>query len=271
LIVDTHVHVLSPDRTRYPRNYALDMAWAKEDLSVEQLAEQMRAAGISRATLVQAFAAYQYDNRYLRAAQAAFPDLFVAIGMVDPMADDAARRVDELVGEGGFSGIRVLLLAPALRLDDEGLFPFYRRCAANVVPLTVLTRPAKLAELDRVLRSFPQLPVVVEHLGLCTFEAGPPYAECNALFALAQHENVSLKFSTINLRAAAKGRASIESLLSALVARFGAGRLMWGSDFPSTREMELPGLFSFARESLAFLEAKDQAAIFGGNAMELWS
>jgi predicted TIM-barrel fold metal-dependent hydrolase len=266
LIFDTHVHVLSPDRTRYPRNFALDMAWAKGDLAVEQLADQMQAAGIGKATLVQAFAAYQYDNRYLRDAQAIFPEMFVAIGMVDPLAEDAARRVDE----GGFSGIRVLLLAPEPKLDDERLFPFYRRCAARGVPLMVLTRSAKLGELDKVLRSLPELRVVVEHLGLCSFEAGAPYAECNQLFALAQHENASLKFSTINLRAATKGKASIESLFSMLAERFGARRLMWGSDFPSTSESGLPGLLAFARESLAFLPAKDQAAIFGGNALELW-
>jgi predicted TIM-barrel fold metal-dependent hydrolase len=270
LIVDTHVHVLSPDRTRYPRNFALDMAWAKGDLAVEELARKMRAAGIHKATLVQAFAAYQYDNRYLRDARATLPDLFVAIGMVDPLAEDAARQVDELVGECGFSGIRVLLLAPEPRLDDERLFPLYRRCAARRVPLTVLTRPAKLEELHKVLRSLPDLRVVIEHLGLCTFEAGPPYAECNQLFVLAQHENLSLKFSTINLRAATKGKASIESLFSLLRERFGARRLMWGSDFPSTSESDLPELFAFAREGLAFLAAQDQAAVFGGNALELW-
>jgi predicted TIM-barrel fold metal-dependent hydrolase len=111
---------------------------------------------------------------------------------------------------------------------------------------------------------------VVEHLGLCSFEAGAPYTECSELFALAQHENASLKFSTINLRAATKGKASIESVFSTLVARFGARRLMWGSDYPSTSESGLPGLLALARESLAFLPAKDQAAIFGGSALELW-
>src|SRR5947207_15473450 len=77
--VDTQAHVVSADQERYPLNPPgteaaafIDSRWFDAPaLAAEDLLGRMDATGIDRAVLVQAFSAYQYDNRYTAAAAAA--------------------------------------------------------------------------------------------------------------------------------------------------------------------------------------------------------
>ena len=57
---------------------------------------------------------------------------------------------------------------------------------------------------------------------------------------------------------------------TALLERFGARRLMWGSNFPMDNRRGIPGLLALAQETLGFVSASDRALMFGGNALALW-
>ena len=67
MIVDSHVHVVSPDRERYPLGVedpsAPHAAWVR-DMAVEELLELMDGAGIDKTVIVQAVGAYRYDSSY---------------------------------------------------------------------------------------------------------------------------------------------------------------------------------------------------------------
>ena len=269
MIVDTHAHVLSPDRERYRRDFKLSgMDWAKLDLPAAALLAEMDAAGIGRATVAQAFSAYGYDNSYLAAALAEHPQRFTGVCMVDPLDPGAPRELDRLVKEQGFVGLRFLILGPDLRVDDQRVTRLMAQSAVLGIPVTVLTKPEKFGELDGALQTVPQATVILEHLGLAAFDDGPPYT--SAIFGLARHSNAHIKFSSINFAPAKKGRSTVPALFKRLLETFGAERLMWGSDFPATREGGLKGLLQMAQSELAFLPAREREAIFGGNAARLY-
>ena len=53
--------------------------------------------------------------------------------------------------------------------------------------------------------------------------------------------------------------------------RFGAGRLIWGSNFPATYEPSYGEMAAMGREAVGFLTPDDRDAVLGGNAQRLWN
>jgi predicted TIM-barrel fold metal-dependent hydrolase len=100
-------------------------------------------------------------------------------------------------------------------------------------------------------------------------DAGPPYAAAEPLFRLVDHPNVHLKLTSVIVRNSRKGQATPESFFRRVVSEFGASRIAWGSNFPTTPG-SLPELLAEARSALAWASAEDQAWIFGRTAQKLY-
>src|SRR5437588_590269 len=83
--------------------------------------------------------------------------------------------------------------------------------------------------------------------------------------ALAGYPSVYLKLTPRTFTEARKGKASPETFFPKLVAAFGASRLAWGSNYPSSEGL-LPELLALAKSSLASLPQSDQDWIFGKTA-----
>ncbi|ABE36892.1 amidohydrolase family protein [Paraburkholderia xenovorans LB400] len=271
LLIDTHAHVLSPDRTTFPRDYGLDMAWARGDLSAQQLVAAMDESSISKTLLIQAYSAYRYDNSYLESVIGEFPDRFAGVCMVDPLARDVSDRLTSLIVDRKFAGTRIVIVQPEPRLDDPAMAPFYETCAELRTPLCVLTIPPKLKELEVPLSQWPSLQVVVEHLGLIHTASGDSVSKERPLLDLARFPNCILKFSTISLRVAAAFEGGAQGQFERLIDAFGAQRLMWGSDYPSTPEGGIPGLVNEMHQALDFLPHHDLALLSGEAACRIWS
>jgi len=65
MIIDTHVHVVSGDQRKYPKQvaHAAPGEWVR-DTSAEMLLSLNAQTGIDKTVLVQAYSAYKYDNSY---------------------------------------------------------------------------------------------------------------------------------------------------------------------------------------------------------------
>jgi L-fuconolactonase len=65
MIVDTHVHAVSADQRKYPRQVSPGAPgeWV-QNMSAEMLLALDAQAGIDKTVLVQAYSAYKYDNSY---------------------------------------------------------------------------------------------------------------------------------------------------------------------------------------------------------------
>ena len=139
---------------------------------------------------------------------------------------------------------------------DPGAHPTCERARQLGVPLALQVPASELSRVRQVAERFPDLAVILDHLAHPAVESGPPYADASEFFALAECPNLYLKFSTMNIREANKGKSTPRAFFEALVDRFGPGRLMWGSDFPhSTGSAAAPyrDLVDLAWETLAFL------------------
>jgi predicted TIM-barrel fold metal-dependent hydrolase len=117
---------------------------------------------------------------------------------------------------------------------------------------------------------------VIDPCGGAPVAAGPPYTDAADLFALAQYEQVHVKFSGRNLEVADSGPSSAGEFLAALAGTFGAHRVLWGSNFPNTYGKLPPttdtyvALVNRALGAIAALDSAAQQAIMSGTARALY-
>jgi predicted TIM-barrel fold metal-dependent hydrolase len=273
MIIDTHVHIVAPDRAHYPRK--LDpgnSAWVI-DMPGETMLELMREAGIGRAMLVQAYSAYEFDNNYVADVATMYPDRFASVCIVDPTRPDAGEQLEYWVKNRGVRGLR---LFPAAErdphwLDDPRSFPLWKRAAALDVPVCVCLRFRQLSRLRPVIERHPEVRVALDHLGVPRLADGPPYEAAAPLFDLARLQNVYLKFSSINLYSAAEGKSTPREFFARLLDAFGAPRMMWGSNFPNTYDRALKEQLALALDELSFLPTADRQWLFADTAKSLWA
>jgi len=242
-IFDFHCHY-SPAFFRY-REYRMDQ---------DELIAQMDRHGIARAVLSPAgeFAAYATDegNAFVGAAVHRAPERFTGFATINPWSRGAG--VEALRRAHGNYAVAGLVLHPILQgfeANDPLVFPLVE--AALELDLVIyvtggapyLAMPYKIADLAG---RYPEGRFVMGHAGW-DFHFDVPYCleACPNLWA----------------ETSKNGLANLE----ALAWRFGAARLLFGSDYPFSSykgEMEkinlLPGLDDAGRD-----------AVFGANARRL--
>ncbi len=289
MIVDTHVHVVAADQQKYPRNVAALQTGSADanrgqglttgapgewiqDMTGATILALSADAGIDKTVLVQAYSAYQFDNSYTADSAAEYPDRFTSVCIVDPTQSDAAERLSYWVERRGMRGLRLFTITDGggVRVDDPRTFPVWERAAALGIPICIMTLAEQIPRVRAMLERFPNVTVALDHLAVPHLSAGPPYSSVEPLFELARYPNLYLKFSSVSLYAAQRGKGTTKELFKRLVERFGARRLMWGSNFPATNDRSLKDQYDLARNELAFLPDEDQRWIFGETALTLW-
>jgi L-fuconolactonase len=277
VIVDTHTHVVAVDRLRWPLNPAgVGSDWYTSDpVPVEELAAVTAAAGVDAVVLVQAYGAYTYDNSYVVDAAAHDLTRLVSIGIIDPEAPGAVATLRGLATRPGFTGIRLFPLADPSGpqpewLDDPRTFPVWETCAELGLRVVVCMLAPNFGRLRRVLDRFPDQAVVLDHCGFVDVSGGPPFAGAAELFACAGHANLHLKVTSGVLEAAEAGGHDPRHLVDRLVAEFGADRIVWGTDYPQTRDRPYTDLVALGRHACSRLTARDAELVLGGTAVRLW-
>ena len=280
VVVDTHVHIWSDDLVTYP----MARGWERPPdhrASAERLIEEMDRAGVAAAVLVQT-PWYGEDNRYLVEAMRRYPGRFAAVGYLeDPLAPDAPERLERQYHEDGFRGVRLHLWDVRRGRPDErvtqgvldgAVDPLLRRARALGVPVAFLNRPPSHAAILAVADRFPDLVVVVDHLGHPDPREAPEYPSSRTFFALAERPNVYVKVSNHVLHSRASYPwADLHDYQRRVLERFGPQRLMWGSNFPM--DMPDPGYqqrLDAVRHHLSFLDAEARAWVLGRTALQLW-
>jgi predicted TIM-barrel fold metal-dependent hydrolase len=275
-IVDTHTHVVSPDRVRYPTAPlgGKQSDWSSErPTSAEDLLAAMDAAGVAKAVVVQASTAYGHDNACVADAVEAHGDRLVGVFSVDILAEDAAERIRHW-HRRGLVGFRLFTTGTTMPgqagwIDDPRGFPAWTLAEELRLPIAMQMTAKGIPALRSMMDRFPGVPVLLDHLARPELSDGPPYAQAATLLELAAYPQVVLKLTTRALDLAAQGASTPAALLRELLGRFGAGRIMWGSNFPA----HAGGLRHLLEHSLAALDSvpeAERAEILGGTARRIY-
>jgi predicted TIM-barrel fold metal-dependent hydrolase len=282
MIVDTHVHVFTDDRKRYPQIRDTARAGAIPSITAigqtewplttaEILLAAMDEAGVDKATLVQAYFVYEYDNRYTIDAALAHQDRFTAVVVLDPTDPQSPDTLSAMVEKQKVSGMRFMRgRLPESSLGHPATFPLWERMQALGIPLAIGDRIADISKIRPALDKYPGVKVAFEHswghqVGL------PPYSQLDPLFALAANPNIYIKTAINNIAAARDAGGKPEALYQKLVEVFGAKRIMWSSNYPAhPRFGSIQSRLEESKRVLATLSREDQEWILGRTALSFY-
>ena len=293
MIVDAHLHAYRSadigreEKMGYPIvEYGAGdgVVWSARDGTVADALDALAEAGASHAALLEVFTvpglpfpdgrfwpaepafaehaeALAAGNAWACGVAAEHPEL-LAFVCAHPAVMSAADTADHVAGLGA-AGVKLHTIGQRLDPGDPGLWPLFELCTDRGLPVIAHCGPdrhgrdfATPAAFAPVAERFPRLPLVLAHLG------GGLWRDLPALAAACP----GLRFDLSEIVSwTGSERGPTEAELGALVREVGAGRVLFGSDFPwydpaevVTRVERLPGLSSGER-----------AAVLGLNSAEL--
>ena len=275
-VIDIHPHIISDDESRYPPAplFGKRSDWSQErPYTVDTLIAAMDEAGVAKAAVVHSSTTYGFDNSYVVDGCNRFPNRLVAVGSVDVAAGDAVPVIRDWVDKG-LKGLRIFTggstkdFDPA-ELENPAAYPAWELLGELGVPMCIQTGPVGLPQVTDLARRFPGVNIILDHLGRPDVLDGPPYANADSLFALSDMPNIYLKLTPRIFGDVQKGEASAQSFFPKVAAAFGANRMAWGSNFP-TSPGTLAEILATARAGLASLSDGDHDWIFGKTAQGLY-
>lgn len=276
MIVDAHHHLWDPARAEYPW---LTAEWApiRRRFAVEDLAPLLQDCGIDRTVLVQTRSSLEETREFLEvAARTAL--IAGVVGWVDLTDDRVAETIAEVrAGRGGekLVGIRHQVhdekdTAWLLRTDVQlGLEAVGRAGLAY----DLLVRPRELPAAYETARRHSEMRLVIDHLAKPPIKQGGSPQWDAWMPRMAALPNVYCKLSGLVTEADWHGWTVevLKPYVEHALAWFGAGRLIFGSDWPVclvaasyTRVVET------ARQLVRNLPPVETAAIFGENAVTFY-
>ncbi|MGR4866567.1 amidohydrolase family protein [Caulobacter sp. LARHSG274] len=275
-VIDIHPHVISDDEVRYPPAplFGKRSDWSQErPCVVETLIAAMDEAGVAKAAVVHSSTTYGFDNSYVIDACNRYGDRLNAVGSVDVRAPDAIETIKAWT-DRGLAGLRIFTggstkdFDPS-ELEDESAYPAWELLGELGLTMCIQTGPVGLPQVTTLARRFPNVPIILDHLARPEVADGPPYEAAQSLFDLAEIPSIYLKLTPRIMGDSVKGAATAETFFPKLVEAFGAHRLAWGSNFP-TSPGTLSEILATAKQRLASLSDEDQSWVFGKTALSLY-
>jgi predicted TIM-barrel fold metal-dependent hydrolase len=263
-IVDAQVHLWkpnTPDRP-WPPNTVPQLP---EPFGYDSLLPMMNEAGVDRVVIVPPGWEGIY-NDYGLEAHAKYPDRLAFMGRIpldDPRSTQFLLRWKE---QPGMLGIRVTFNSQAAAYRSgavDWLWPVAEKAGIPIM----FYAPGNLAFFAGVAERQPQLPLIIDHMGL-----SPEITKANtrdgaiaAAVALAKYPNVSVKLSSAPL-------FSVESypfrdmtpFIERLFGAFGPQRCHWGTDMTNSfAKASYRQRVTHFTEELAFLSEDDKDWVMG--------
>ena len=272
--VDAHHHLWDPRTRDYPWMAGPAFDPIRRPYGLDDLRARTAAAGIGRTVLVQTVADSSETEEFLKLAAASDGLIAGVVGWVDLEAPDVAgalERLRSLPGGGRLVGVRHQVQDEP---DPDWLGrPQVRRGlravaeAGLVYDLLVLV--PQLDSAVAAARELPQGRFVLDHAAKPPIASGAMEPWAGGIGALARLPNVACKLSGLVTEArwddwdAARIRPYAEHVLAA----FGPGRVLFGSDWPVCElAASYEAVHRLAGELLEGLGPDEREMVMGGNA-----
>lgn len=245
--------------------------------SIEQLAYEMDNNGVDKALIVCAGIEGNPDNnQYVNEKTQAYGDRFVYVIDVDSRwqesyhTDGAAERLEHAVQRWHPVGFTHYLLDDA----DEGAWlhsdagsAFFEVASSQGLIASIHCLPQHQAHIRKLAALFPQLKILIHHMGHPKVIEPETQAE---VLATATYDNVYVKVSGFyNGTTGPKWDyplADVQPILQGIYQRYGADRLLWGSDYPVCRWFySHRHAIEIVRHHCRFIPAEDMDKIMGRN------
>jgi L-fuconolactonase len=278
LIVDSHHHFWDPSRRDYPW-MGDELASIRKPFGPTELRPLLAAGGVDRTLLVQTVSSVGETGDFLETASAAD---FIAgvvgwVDLTDPAVGKTLAALRKSPGGNYLVGIRHQVHDepdPNWLLRDDVLHGIKTVGDADLV-YDLLVRTRELPAAREVVRRFPDVRFVIDHMAKPRIAAGPRDPEWErAMAAIAELPNVSCKLSGMVTEASWTEwtPADLAPYVHRALDWFGPERCMFGSDWPvcllAASYAEVLQALSYA---LSELNAVEIEGVLGGNAARIYS
>lgn len=231
--IDAHQHFWSLARGDY--DWLTDAPGAlHRDFLPGELQPQHDAAGIVGSVLVQA-APTVAETRFLLGLAARLPGVRGVVGWIDVRSSAAMHQLRVFAADPNFRGIRPMLqeFTDIAWLLDDVVQPVMRALIEHDLSFDALIRADQMATITTLAATYPELQIIVDHGAKPPVASGKIVDWAEALARLAEQPGVSCKLSGLISEAAPGAPIDVVApYAGAIMASFGANRVMWGSDWP---------------------------------------
>jgi L-fuconolactonase len=272
-MIDSHCHLWHPGRGDYgwmpPGDETLDRPYAAAELWREAA-----ACGVQGVVLVQA-APTVNETEYLLGIADAAPFVKGVVGWVDFERPEEAGTLRRLAGHPAFRGVRPMIQDIAdpdwmLRADVQWAFE-----AITDLDLTFdcLGFPRHLGNFATLLGRYPRMRAVLDHCLKPRIRDPAGFDDwAGGITRIAGTTGAFCKLSGLVTEADADWSAeALWPYAEHVLAAFGAGRVMWGSDWPVSRlRGEYGQWLATARQLCARLSPAERDRVFGGTAADFY-
>lgn len=214
--------------------------------SIEQLAYEMDSNGVDKALIVCADIAGNPDNnQYVYQKSGDYGDRFVYAVDVDSRWKEsyhsagAADRLERAVKRWKPVALTHYLLDAAAEgawLHSEAGTAFFEVAMSHGLIASIHCLPGHQAHIRKLAALFPQLTILIHHMGHPKVIEPETQAE---VLATATCDNVYIKVSGFYYGTTQPKwdypLADVQPILQCIYRRYGADRLLWGSDYPVCR------------------------------------
>lgn len=215
------------------------------------------------------------DNRYGLECAAAYPDRFAVAGLVDTLAPNVRDTLSTWLQQPGMVGIRTHMHAAFRERweNDEAMDPFWAAAEEFAIPVSVFV-PGSVKYAERAAERFPNLNLIIDHLGLPQIDRGFEYPEFPLVLTLARFPNVTVKLSTLASRSMT-GYPFVEThtMIKQAYEAFGPDRLLWGTDHTqqlARNRSKYDEEVDLIRKAVDFLTDEERGWILGANACRIY-
>jgi predicted TIM-barrel fold metal-dependent hydrolase len=243
------------------------------------LLKEMDQFGITACVLVQVIY-HGWDNSYVAHSLKEHPDRFRAQGLIDPTDPAVAEKLDFWVREHKLSGMRfspIYYKGKDEWLNAKSSYPLWKKAEELGAIFNFFIDTEQLPRLEDMIKRFPKVRVVIDHLARIDLKANDPLPEFAKLLALAKYPNVWAKVSELCVLSPSGKYPYRDTFawVKRLHDAFGPDRLMWGTGFPgATREQAgrptLRQELDLIEKEIAFFTNEDRKKILGATAGKLW-
>ena len=241
------------------------------------LAPELAAQGISGTVLVQTISSEDETREFLELA-ASTDCVWGVVGWVDLTSAHVGGHLDALMG--GTGGDRLVGIRHQVHdeADPEWLCRADVRRGLDAVQerglvYDLLVRARELPAAAATVSELPRLQFVLDHIAKPRIAEGKDPEWQERMPALAALPNVAVKLSGMVTEAnwASWTPPDLQPFVASVVDWFGAGRLMFGSDWPvCLLATSYAGVVKGLEEALGPVSSDDAAWVFGLNAVSVY-
>lgn len=252
-IINSHCHLIEIDKALGDNiNEKLDLLSAiptlkdsKEVLpyiSVEEIIRQMDEAGIEKTVLFACICPILYaSNEFVSDNCNQYPDRFIGFASVDPNDSRAPEVLETAIKNLNLKGLKFHPPMQNFMPNDKKVWPIYEMADQLNIPVVfhvgstpfgslALLKQANPLLIDEVAVEFPQLNIILTHLGTLWH---------NETFMVAE------KNTNVFVDTAAYPHEIEELMTENLIKRVGQNKFIFGTDFPMPYEDKLHEMKDF--------------------------